>query len=142
MQRSARLGKTRWHVATGSDFEGPRPRYPLGALVYYRAKGDLGEPIQRNLDFLQVGTWHLASDITATFSLLTMRGQEHTSSIGFQRSYTQETFLPPIEHVEFPLARAARIALLNMADVDMVLKRDEYDRSLVDGVLPSIRHLH
>ena len=36
-----KVGKTRWHVATGSDFEGPK--YPLGALVYYRAKGDLGE---------------------------------------------------------------------------------------------------
>ena len=42
----------------------------------------------------------------------------------------------PIEHGEFPLARAARVALLDMADVDMVLKRDEYDKSLVDGVLP------
>ena len=38
--------------------------------------------------------------------------------------------------MEFPLARAARVALLDMADVDMVLKRDENDKSLVDGVLP------
>ena len=31
-------GKARYEVATGQAFDGPR--YPLGALVFYKAKGD------------------------------------------------------------------------------------------------------
>ena len=36
-------GKTKWEIATGEPFSGPK--YPLGALVFYRAKGDgMSEP--------------------------------------------------------------------------------------------------
>ena len=31
-------GKTRYEVAVGQPFDGPK--YPLGALVFYKAKGD------------------------------------------------------------------------------------------------------
>ena len=38
-----KLGKTRWEVATGKPFDGVS--YPLGALVFYRSKGEgMAEP--------------------------------------------------------------------------------------------------
>ena len=130
-----KMGKTRWHVATGSEFGGPR--YPLGALVYYRAKGDLGEPTTKPGLF---AGWHLAPGLRFRGNLLIVdyestRTRAHLHWIP-KVVHQRETFLPPIEHVEFPLARAARTALLDMTDVEMVLKRDEYDKSFVEGVLP------
>ena len=130
-----KIGKTRWHVATGSEFGGPR--YPLGALVYYRAKGDLGEPTTKPGLF---AGWHLAPGLRFRGNLLIVdyestRTRAHLHWIP-KVVHQRETFLPPIEHVEFPLARAARTALLDMTDVEMVLKRDEYDKSFVEGVLP------
>ena len=61
-----KAGKTRWHVAKGSDFEGPR--YPLGALVYYRAKRDLGEPTTKSKLF---AGWHLAPGLRYRGNLTT-----------------------------------------------------------------------
>ena len=115
-----KVGKTRWHVATGSDFEGPT-KFPLGALVYYRAKGDLGEPTTKPGLF---AGWHLAPGLRYRGNLLivdfeAVRTRAHLHSIP-KVIHQKETFLSPIEHVEFPLPRAARVALLDMANVEMV----------------------
>ena len=104
-----KAGKTRWHVATGSDFEGPK--YPLGALVYYRAKGDLGEPTTKPGIF---AGWHLAPGLRYRGNILivdyeAVRTRAHLHWIP-KVIHQKETFLPPIEHVEFPLAHAARVA--------------------------------
>ena len=129
-------GKTRWHVATGSEFEGPK--YPLGALIFYRAKSDgMAEPTTR--PGLFVG-WNLSPGLRYRGNLLIVdyeaaRTRAHLHWVP-KIIHQKETFLPPIEHVEFPLARAARTALYDMTDVDMVLKRDEFEKSLVEGVLP------
>ena len=133
---TAKAGKTRWQVATGAEFEGPK--YPLGALVFYRAKGDgLAEPTTK--PGLFVG-WHLSAGLRFKGNLLIIdyeatRTRAHLHWVP-KVIHQKETFLPPIEHVEFPLARAARSALLDMTDVEMVLKRDEFDKSLIKGVLP------
>ena len=50
--------------------------------------------------------------------------------------HEKEVFLPPMLHIEFPLARAAKNALLNMDDEEHELRKKEYDRSITEGVLP------
>ena len=127
--------KTRWQIATGSEFEGPR--YPLGALVYYRSKGDLGEPTTKPGIF---AGWHVSPGLRYKGNLQiidyeAVRTRAHLHWIP-KVVHQRETFLPPVEHLEFPLARAARSALLDMTDVEMVLKRDEFNKSLTEGVLP------
>ena len=127
--------KTRWQIATGSEFDGPK--YPLGALVYYRAKGDIGEPTTKPGLF---AGWHLSPGLRYKGNLQiidyeAVRNRSHLHWVP-KVIHQRECFLPPFEHLEFPLARAARCALLNMEDVDMVLKREEYNKSLTQGVLP------
>ena len=48
----------------------------------------------------------------------------------------QEVYLPPTDRIEFPLARAARQALLNMSDPEREIAKEIYDRSFTEGVLP------
>ena len=48
----------------------------------------------------------------------------------------QEVYLPPTDRIEFPLARAARQALLNMSDPEREIAKEIYDRSFTEGALP------
>ena len=85
---------------------------------------------QRNLDLPQVGMPGLRYQGNVLIvDYEAVRGGAHLHWIP-KVIHQKKTFLPPIENVEFPLARAARVALLEMADVDMVLKRDEYAKPL------------
>ena len=71
MKKALRRRRTRLERPDGMLPQGVSlggPRYPLGALVYYRAKGDLGEPNNQNWDCLQDGIWRLGSDSVETFS--------------------------------------------------------------------------
>ena len=54
-----KLDKTRWEVMTESRFLGPK--YPLGALIFYRAKGDrMAEPTTKPGLF---AGWKLESEL-------------------------------------------------------------------------------
>ena len=48
----------------------------------------------------------------------------------------QEVYLPPTHRMEFPLARAAQQALLDMSDPEKEIAKSIYDRSFTEGVLP------
>ena len=129
-------GKTRWEVATGSTFSGPR--YPLGALVFYRSRGD-GMASPTTKPGLFIG-WHLSPGLRYRGNLMVIdydaiRGRNHLYWVP-RILHEKEVFLPPMLHIEFPLARAAKNALLNMDDEDHELRKKEYDRSITEGVLP------
>ena len=47
----------------------------------------------------------------------------------------QEADLPPTDRIEFPLARAAQQALLDMSDPEKEIAKSIYDRSVTEGVL-------
>ena len=132
----AKTGKTRWCVATGRVFDGPR--YPLGALVFYRARGD-GMAAATTKPGLFIG-WHLSPGLRYRGNLLlldyeSIRGRNHLYWVP-KILHEKETFLPPMLHIEFPLARAARNSMLNMDDEEQELRKREYDRSIIEGVLP------
>ena len=48
----------------------------------------------------------------------------------------QEIYLPPTGQIEFPLARAAPQALLNISDPEREIVKEIYDRSFTKGILP------
>ena len=48
----------------------------------------------------------------------------------------QEVYLPPTDRIEFPLARAAQQALLDMSDPEKETAKSIYDRSFNEGVPP------
>ena len=48
----------------------------------------------------------------------------------------QEADLPPTDRIEFPLARAAQQALLDMSDPEKEIAKSIYDRSFTEDVLP------
>ena len=129
-------GKTRWEIATGSAFSGPR--YPLGALVFYRSRGDgMASPTTRPGLFIG---WHLSPGLRYRGNLMVIddgaiRGRNHLYWVP-RILHEKEVFLPPMLHIEFPLARAAKNALLNMDDEEHELRKKEYDRSITEGVLP------
>ena len=128
-------GKTRWEIATGNAFSGPR--YPLGALVFYRSRGDgMASPTTRPGLFIG---WHLSPGLRYRGNLMVIdydaiRGRSHLYWVP-RILHEKEAFLPPMQHVEFPLARAAKNALLNMDDEEHELRKREYDRSITEGTV-------
>ena len=133
---NAKLGKTRWEVMTGSKF--PGPKYPLGALVFYRAKNDgMSEPTTKPGLF---AGWKLESGMKFRDSILVLdyEATRHRTHLHWvpKAVHCKEVFFPDVTHLEFPLAKAARNALANMSDPDHEARKRIYDRSLLSGVLP------
>ena len=131
-----KAGKTRWELATGSRFEGPR--YPLGALVFYRVKAEgIAEPSTKPGLFCG---WHLSPGLRYRGNLMVLdyEAVRQRSHLHWNAKivHEKEVFLPPTEHIEFPLAKAAQVAMSEMADEEKELKKEIYDRSKTEGVLP------
>eukprot|EP00435_Cladocopium_sp_Y103_P022705 s3286_g5.t1 len=131
-----KLGKTRWEVATGKPFDGVS--YPLGALVFYRSKGDgMAEPTTKPGLF---AGWHLAPGLRykGNVKILDYESVRERSHLHWQPRvlHEKEVYFPPTEYIEFPLALAAHTAMLQMTDEEKEVKKAIYDRSFVEGVLP------
>ena len=131
-----KLGKTRWEVATGKPFDGVS--YPLGALVFYRSKGDgMAEPTTKPGLF---AGWHLAPGLRykGNVKILDYETVRERSHLHWQPRvlHEKEVYFPPTEYIEFPLALAAHTAMLQMTDEEREVKKAIYDRSFVEGVLP------
>ena len=129
-------GKSRWHVATGSEF--PGPKYPLGSLVFYRAKGDgMAEPTTKPGLFVgwRVDAGLRYREVVQVLDYENVRNRAHLHWSP-RDMYVKEVFFPPLEHIQFPLAVAARQALFSMTDADAELRKAEYNKSLESGVLP------
>ena len=131
-----KTGKTRWEVCTGEPFLGVK--YPLGALVFYRAKSDgMAAPTTRPGLF---AGWRVDSGLryrnvvqVVDYEAVRARAHLHWSPKDLRE---KEVFFPPVEHIEFPLSNAAMKALKEMSDPDVEVKKKIYDRSLESGVLP------
>ena len=131
-----KLDKTRWEVMTGSRFLGPK--YPLGALIFYRAKGDgMAEPTTKPGLF---AGWKLESGLRYRDAVLVLDydATRHRAHLHWQPKtvHVKEVYFPDEVHLEFPLANAAKNALKNMTDPEHESKQRAFDRSLVSGVLP------
>ena len=131
-----KLGKTRWEVATGKPFDGVS--YPLGALVFYRSKGDgMAEPTTRPGLF---AGWHLSPGLRyrGNVKILDYESVRERGHLHWQPRvmHEKEVYFPPTEYIEFPLALAAQNAMLQMTDEEKEVKKAIYDRSFVEGVLP------
>ena len=131
-----KLDKTRWEVMTGSRFLGPK--YPLGALIFYRAKSDgMAEPTTKPGMF---AGWKLESGLRYRDAVLVLDydATRHRAHLHWQPKtvHVKEVYFPDEVHLEFPLANAAKNALKNMTDPEHESKQCAYDRSLVSGVLP------
>ena len=128
--------KTKWEVGTGHPFTGVK--YPLGALVFYREKGDgIAEPTTKPGIF--VG-WKLEPglryrDVVRILDYEDVRTQKHLHWVPKEK-YQKEVYFPPIENIEFPLQNAAKCALRDMTDPKHELRKAEYDKSLKEGALP------
>ena len=131
-----KTGKTRWEVCTGEPFLGVK--YPLGALVFYRAKSDgMAAPTTRPGLF---AGWRIDSGLryrnvvqVVDYEAVRARAHLHWSP---KDLHEKEVFFPPVEYIEFPLSNAAMKALKEMSDPDVEVKKKIYDRSLESGVLP------
>ena len=131
-----KTGKTRWEVCTGEPFFGVK--YPLGALVFYRAKSDgMAAPTTRPGLF---AGWRVDSGLryrnvvqVVDYEAVRTRAHLHWSP---KDLHEKEVFFPPVEHIEFPLSNAAMKALKDMSDPEVEVKKKIYDRSLESGVLP------
>jgi hypothetical protein len=132
-----KMGKSKWEVATGSPFLGAK--YPLGALVYYKAAGDgLAEANTRPGLF---AGWTIApglryKEIVRILDLEDIRTNQATCWTPKDNIHQREVFFPPAEHIEYPLANAARIAIRDTTCPQHELRKSEYDKSLERGVLP------
>jgi hypothetical protein len=94
-------GKTRYEIATGQIFDGPK--FPLGALVFYKAKGDgLSEPGTK--PGLFVG-WHVSPGLQYKGSVLILDYEAVTSRSHLhwvpKQIQAKEVYFPPTEHSSF-----------------------------------------
>ena len=111
--------------ATGSRFEGPR--YPLGALVFYRVKAEgIAEPSTKPGLFCG---WHLSPGLRYRGNLVVLdyEAVRQRSHLHWNAKivHEKEVFLPPTEHIEFPLAKAAQVAMSEMADEEKELEEGD-----------------
>jgi len=132
----AKKNKSRFEVASGSPFHGVK--YPLGALVYYRAAGDgLAEATTKPGLFagwkLESGLRYRDTVLILDYEAIRLRQHKHWEP---RTIHQKEVFFPPVEHMEFPLANAARRAISEMTDAASEARKVEYERSLTRGVLP------
>ena len=106
--------------------------------MFDKAKGDgISEPSTRPGIF---AGWHVSPGLKYKGSLLildygALRARSHLYWVPKQIQ-AQEAYLPPTERIEFPLARAAQQALLDMSDPEKEITKEIYDRSFTEGVLP------
>ena len=106
--------------------------------MFYKAKGDgLSEASTKPGIF---AGWHMSPGMKYKGSLLVLdyealRNRSHLYWVPKQIQ-AQEVYLPPTDRIEFPLARVAKQALLDMSDPEKEIAKSNYDRSVTEGVLP------
>ena len=105
--------------------------------MFYKAKGDgLSEPGTKP----GVVGWHVSPGLQYKGSVLILDYEAVTSRSHLhwvpKQIQAKEVYFLPTEHIEFPLARAAKQALLDMTEPEKELAKKIYDRSFTEAVLP------
>ena len=106
-----KLDKTRWEVMTGSRFLGPK--YPLGALIFYRAKGDgMAEPTTKPGLF---AGWKLESGLRYRDAVLVLDydATRHRAHLHWQPNtvHVKEVYLPDEVHLRVSIGKRRKECL-------------------------------
>ena len=128
--------KTKYEVLHGHAFDGVK--YPLGALVYYKSKADgIAEATTKPGIFagwkLEAGLRYRQVVMILDYDQMRLRAHKHWEP---KPIHQKEVFFPPVEHIEFPFQNAARIAINDVTDPLHEIRKEKYNKSIKEGVLP------